>query len=155
MSNFDANLFMSAVYEEVNDTKIVPCPAGEFHAQIEKVEPKSGTIGKGERIGEPWASLNVSYLIEDQGVQALLSRDKVIVYQSVMLDLTPSGGLDMGSGKNIGLGRLRDACGLNKPGQPFSPTMFVGQRVKVMVRHVPGYKDPQSMVAEVSGVVRA
>ena len=42
---FDANLFMSAVYEEVNDTKIVPCPAGEFHAQIEKVDTKSGTIG--------------------------------------------------------------------------------------------------------------
>lgn len=152
---FDANLFMSAVYEEVNDTKIVPCPAGEFHAQIEKVEAKSGTIGKGERIGEPWASLNVAYKIEDQGVQALLGRDNVSVYQSVMMDLTPNGGLDMAKGKNIGLGRLREACNLNQPGQPFSPTMFVGQRVKVSVRHVPGYKDPMSLVAEVSGVVKA
>lgn len=152
---FDANTFLNAVYTEVNDTKIVPCPAGEFHAQIEKIDLKSGQIGKGERIGQDWASLNVQYKIEDPGVAALLQRDNVLVYQSVMLDLSPAGGLDMGSGKNIGLGRLREATGLNQPGQQFSPGMFVGHRVKVMVRHVPGYKDPATLVAEVSGVVKA
>jgi hypothetical protein len=152
---FDAQNFMNAVFTEVNDTKIVPCPAGEFYAQIEKVEPKSGTIGKGERVGEPWASLAVTYTIEDEAVKQLVGRDIVRVTDGVMLDLTASGGLDMGKGKNIALGRLREATGLNQPGKQFSPLMLVGQRVKVAVRHVPGYRDPSSLVAEVSGVVKA
>lgn len=152
---FDANNFMSAVYEEANDTKRTPCPAGEFQASIEKVEPKTGTISKGERQGQTWAGLNVTYSIQDPAVLTLLGRDKVLVSDLVMLDLTPQGGLDMSSGKNIGLGRVREACGLNQKGQPFSPMMLTGRFVKVMIKHVPGYKDPTSMEAEVSGVVKA
>ena len=152
---FDAQNFMNAVFDEVNDTKIIPCPAGEFNAQIEKVEPKSGTISKGERTGETWAQIAVTYVIEDEAVRQLVGRDVVKVNDGVMLDLTPSGGLDMGKGRNISLGRLREACGLNNPGQPFSPMMLVGQRVKVSIKHVPGYRDPTSLQAEVSGVVKA
>lgn len=152
---FDANNFMSAVYEEANDTKRVPCPAGEFQASIDKVEPKTGTIGKGERMGQSWAALSISYSIQDPAVLALLGRDKVIVQDMVMLDLTPQGGLDMGPGKNIGLGRVREACNLNQKGQPFSPMMLTGRFVKVAVKHVPGYKDPASLEAEISGVVKA
>ena len=152
---FDANNFMSAVYEEANDTKRTPCPAGEFQAMIDKVEPKSGTIGKGERQGQTWAGLNVSYSIQDPSVLALVGRDKVVVTDLIMLDLTPSGGLDMSTGKNIGLGRLREACNLNQKGQPFSPMMLNGRFVKVSVKHVPGYRDPSSMEAEISGVVKA
>lgn len=152
---FDANNFMAAVITEANDTKIIPCPAGEFPAQIEKVEPKSGTIGKGDRMGETWAGLAVTYSITDEAVKALTGRDKVFITDMLMLDITPAGGLDMNKAKNIQLGRLREACGLNQPGQPFSPTMFLGQYVKVMVRHVPGFKDPSQLVAEVAGVVKA
>jgi hypothetical protein len=151
---FDANQFMSAVYTEVNDTKVALCPAGEYQAMIDKIEPRSGTISKGERTGEPWASLNVTWTVTDQAVLALLGRDKVNVFQSVMLDLTPTGGLDMGSGKNVNLGRLREAVNLNQPGQPFSPTMLQGRLAKIMVRHVPSFKDPSVFVAEVSGVVK-
>ena len=152
---FDANLFMSAIYEEVNDTKIVPCPAGEFHAQIVKLEPRHGTIGKGERQGDDWAGLNIAYQIEDPAVEALLERTPVEVYELLLLDLTPTGGLDMGKGKNVRLGRLREACDLNKAGQPFQPMMMVGKRLKVMVKHVPGYRDPSTLVAEVTGVIHS
>jgi hypothetical protein len=152
---FDANNFMSAVFEEANDTKRTPCPAGEFQAMIEKVEPKTGIIGKGERQGQAWGGLNVSYSVQDPAVLQLLGRDKCIVTDLVMLDLTPAGGLDMGPGKNIGLGRLREAVGLNQKGQPFSPMMLNGRFVKVAIKHVPGYRDPSSMEAEVSGVVKA
>lgn len=151
---FDASNFMSAVFEEANDTKRVPCPAGEFQAIIEKVEPKTGTIGKGERMGQPWAGLSVTYNIQDPAVLALVNRDKVTITDTVMLDLTPQGGLDMGPQKNIALGRLREACNLNQKGQPFSPMMLAGRFVKVSVRHVPGYKDPSELQAEVSGVIR-
>lgn len=151
---FDVNNFMNAVITEVNDTKIVPCPAGEYHALIEKVEPKSGTIGKGERIGETWASLQLTMAIEDEAVKTFCARDKVVVSNSVMLDLTPSGGLDMGKGRNIALGRLREATGLNAPGSAFSPLMLVGRRIKVAIKHVPGYRDPSTLVAEVAGITK-
>lgn len=152
---FDANNFMNAVYTEVNDTKLVPCPVGEFHAQIEAVEPKSGTIGKGERMGQTWAQLLVTYVIEDEAVKSLLGRDVVKVLDGVMLDLTDSGGLDMGTGRNLRLGRLREATGLNVKDWPFSPHMLIGKRLKVSIKHVPKYNDPSSLVAEVSGVIRA
>lgn len=151
---FDAANFMNAVFTEVNDDKRIPCPAGEFQAQIEKVEPTTGTISKGERIGQDWAGLKITYNIEDQAVLALLGRDKVFVSDMLMLDLTPQGGLDMGPQRNVDLGRIRTATGLNTSGQPFSPTMLVGKRVKVSVKHVPGFKDPSQLVAEVGGVTK-
>lgn len=151
---FDANAFMNAVFTEATDTKLTPCPAGEYQAQIEKIEPKSGTISKGERIGEPWASLNIAYTVSDQAVAAITGRDKCTVYQSVMLDLTPQGGLEQGPGKNINLGRVREACNLNNPGQSFSPNQLIGQMVRVSVRHVPSFRDPSMLVAEVNGVTR-
>ena len=80
---FDAQNFMNAVFDEVNDTKIIPCPAGEFYAQIEKVEPKSGTISKGERTGETWAQIAVTYVIEDEAVRQLVGRDVVKVNDGV------------------------------------------------------------------------
>lgn len=151
---FDASNFLNTVFTDANDTKITPCPAGEYAAQIEAVEPKSGSIKQGERMGQDWAGLNISYNITDPGVLALLSRDKVTVRDLVMLDLTPAGGLDMGPQRNIQLGRVREATGLNQPGQPFSPVMLIGKSVRVSVRHVPGFKNPADLVAEISGVTK-
>lgn len=151
---FNADLFMQGVYTEANETKITPCPAGEYAAQITKVEPKSGTIANGERTGDTWAALNVQYTIQDPAVLQLLNRDKVFVSEYLMLDLTPQGGLDMGPQRNTKLGRLREATNLNQPGQPFSPTMFMGRSCRVSVRHVPGRKDPSEIVAEVTGYAK-
>lgn len=152
--SFDATNFMNAVFNEANDTKLIPCPAGEFQVQITKCEPTSGTIGKGDRTGETWAALKMTLEVNDEGVKALCGRDKVFIGDMVLLDLTPSGGLDMSQGKNIRLGRVREACGLNKPGQPFSPAMLTGQMVKVSVKHVPGLRDPNELVAEVTGYAK-
>ena len=151
---FDAQNFMNQVFEDANDDKRVICPAGEYMAQIKKVEAKSGAIGKGERIGEPWASLNIQWDVTDPAVLALTKRDSVIVFQSIMLDLTPNGGLDMSEQKNITLGQLRTAVGQNRKGQPWQPAQLTGQMAKVRVKHVPGFKNPEELQAEVSGVVR-
>ena len=152
---FDAQNFMNQVFDETNDDKRAICPAGEFLAQIIKVEPKSGTIGKGERVGEPWASLSIQWNVTDPAVLALAKRDKVVVFQSVMLDLTANGGLDMGEQRNIALGQLRTSLGQNTKGQPWSPVMMTGQMAKIRVKHVPGFKNPEELQAEVSGVIRA
>ena len=84
-------------------------------------------------------------------MKELLGRDKVTVRQGIMLDITDSGGLDMGKGRNIGLGRLREAIGLNTPGQPFSFSMVAGRVAKVNVSH---RIDGENIYAEVKGVAK-
>ena len=84
---FDAQNFMNQVFEDANDDKRVICPVGEYLGQIKKIEAKSGEIKNGERIGQPWASLKIQWEITDLAVLALTKRDKVTVFQSLMLDL--------------------------------------------------------------------
>lgn len=64
-----------------------------------------------------------------------LGRDSLKVRDSFWPDVTPNGGLDMAKGKNVKLNRLRDAVGLNTPGQPFSIGMFSNKMVKAQVSH--------------------
>jgi hypothetical protein len=150
--NFSPETFMNAVYTEANDDKIIPCPVGEFSAQILEITPKSGIISKGERAGEPWARLDVSWETSDHAATSATGREKVRVRQGIMLDLTPSGGLDFSTGRNVGLGKLRSATGLNVPGQPFSPAMFVGRSGRISVGHRIDERDGVTIQAEVKAV---
>ena len=52
-----------------------------------------------------------------------------------MLDTNPQGGLDMSAGKNVGLGRLREAVGKNDPDVAFSFHQLPGAAGKVSVTH--------------------
>jgi hypothetical protein len=57
------------------------------------------------------------------------------VKYGIMLDLNESGGIDTGKGRNVPLGRFREALDLNKPGQPFAFRMIAGRPVKVSIKH--------------------
>lgn len=149
---FDPNTFMQATLTEANDTRIMPCPVGEYQMQIVDIKAKSGTIGKGERAGETWAGLDVFCEVDDPQVKAATGRTVVRVKHSLMLDLTPEGMLDMGKGKNIRLGKVRAACGLNRPGQAFSFPQMIGQRVVGVVGHRPDDRDPSIIYDEVTAV---
>jgi hypothetical protein len=76
----------------------------------------------------------------------------VKVPQDVMLDLTDSGQLDMAKGRNVRLGRLREALDLNAPGRPFSFAMIQGRMAKVKVGH---RVDGEDIYAEVRANARA
>lgn len=129
---FNPDTFLQATTTEVNDTKKIPCPAGEYIAVVEKVEARPWQSKDGLKSG---VALDITWAIDDPAVKETVGRDNVQVRQGLMLDLLESGGLDMGKGKNVALGRLREATGLNVPGQPFSPTMFAGRAAKVTVSH--------------------
>lgn len=131
MSAFDPDQFLAQTVEQSNDTKVIPCPAGEYPGYIKELKVSTGN-GKD---GSTWASLNPVWVIDDQSVCEFLGREEVTVKQSIFLDLTDSGTLDMGKGKNVGLGRLREALGLNTPGQAFSFPMLVGRPAKLTVTH--------------------
>lgn len=137
-SMFDPNLFLDATTTEAA-VKRPPLPPGLYDGVIQAVKTDSGTIGKGDRIGQPWLSFIVPIKIE---VPAQI-RDQykdypefVTLTERPFADLTADGkGLDWGLGKNRGLRILRDATDTNTPGNPFSPRMLEGRRVKVQVTH--------------------
>lgn len=149
MTMFSPEQFLDMQVTESNDTKVIPVPVGEYMAVADEVKVR------------PWQSkndpskagvaLDIIWSVDDQNVKSLLGRDKVTVKQGIMLDLTDAGGLDMGKGRNISLGRLREATGLNNPGQPFSVTMVTGRAVKVKVKH---RVDGENIYAEVEGVAK-
>lgn len=147
--SFDADQFLNAAIQGSNSTKVIPVPAGSYQGIIEKVSPRQWQSKDGSQTG---ISLDVFWLIEDQGVKEFLGRDTVSCKQGIMLDTDPkTGGLDMSPGKNVGLGRLREAVGMNDPSQPFSFHNLPGQMAKVDVKH---RVDGEDVYAEVKAVAK-
>lgn len=130
--SFDADQFLSATVTGALDTKVIPVPIGEYQGVIEKIVPRQWQSKDGTTTG---IALDIFWLVEDQGVKDYLNRETVTCKQGIMLDTDPQSGLDMSKGKNIGLGRLREAVGLNNPGEPFSFHQLPGQMAKINVQH--------------------
>jgi hypothetical protein len=151
MSVFNPVTFLDQQVTGQNDTKLIPIPVGEFTGIAEKIEVRPWQSKDGQKSG---LSLDVTWTIDDQAVKAITQRDKNTVRQSVMLDVTESGGLDMGKGKNVGLGRLREAIGMNVAGQPFSFRMIEGKVAKLTIGHRPSDKDPADVFADVKGIAK-
>jgi len=144
MSQFDAEAFMNSSTTDANSTQYNPVPEGEFQAAIASVTPRVTGTGK--------ALLNIGWKVDDETVRTETGMAESIVYQTIWLDVTESGGLDTGKGKNVGLGKLRDALGQNKPGAPWSPGMMVGQVALVRVGHSIDKRDNVTIQAEVKAV---
>lgn len=144
---FDANTFMSATYNEQTSTQLINPPEGEYPAVIEKITPRQITTKDGERI-----VMDVNWDLQDtQGtIEAVTGRKKNTARQTLWLDITPEGHIDMGPGKSIDLGRLREETGQNTPGVPWSPAKLVGCPATVIVRHKAG--DGDKVYANVVGV---
>jgi len=148
---FDPATFIDAVVTEANATVSTPVPVGEYLAtagevKIESWVSKADPTKSGLRAEVPWVIEN------NDAVSQVTGRPKNTVRQSIMLDLTPEGGLDMGKGMNVQLGKLREAVGLNQPGQPFSFRMIQGRTGKVKVEHEP-YNG--ALYAKVTGIAKA
>lgn len=149
MNMFSPEQFLDMQVEGSNDTKVIPVPVGEYLAVVKEVKARTWTSKKDP--SQSGLTLDVQWTIDDQNVKQLLGRDEVNVKQGIMLDLTDAGGLDMGKGRNIGLGRVREATNLNSPGQPFSVTMLTGRMAKVKVKH---RVDGENIYAEVEAVTK-
>lgn len=129
---FDAQSFLDMSIDAALDTKAVPVPVGEYVAILEKVDARQWQSKDGTKSG---VTLDLTWMLDDQAVKEALGRDKVTCRQGIMLDLTDTGGLDIGKGRNIGLGKLRAALNLNQVGVPFAFTMLNGRAAKVKVEH--------------------
>lgn len=138
-------------------TSIALCPPGEFTAIIDSFGD-DGLKGwtriidtkNGQRL-----LLEVPCVILDEKVKADLGREKVTVRYTCWLDIGPDGvTLLTSEGKNVDLGRLREAVNQNaKPNWTFSDLPGAGP-FTVMVEHRSDRNDDTRKFAEVKRVSR-
>lgn len=127
MSNFafDPEQLVTLSTEGEMSTKLPHIPEGEYQAVIESI--KGATVGD-----ENKPVLNVRVLVDDPKAMEATKLEKPFSKKTVWLDITDEGQLDMSEGKNVDLGRLREAVGQNTAGS-WTPIMLEGQRVTVLI----------------------
>lgn len=133
MSVFNPDDFLNQTITGSLDTKREPVPEGEWTAAVDDGSNalKFRTLTNGQVI------LDVNWNILDDQLKANLGRDKLTVRQSIFLDLTADGKLDNAKGKNVDLGRVREALGQNFSDRPWGVAMLKGAgpaKIKVTVR---------------------
>jgi hypothetical protein len=132
MGLFDPAALANMQFDQDNSTQFVPVPVGEYVATSSDMEITTWQSREGDKSG---MKINLKWNIDDAAVKELLEREQVAVKQDIMLDMTEQGGLDFGKGKNVRLGQLREALGLNVKGEPFSFQMLNGRMALVSVTH--------------------
>ena len=150
-SVFDADLFLNVSAEGEMATRYDPIPAGVYVAIVGSIKARqtepNGKNPNGQTI------LDVVWSIDNPAIAEQLNRKELTVRQSIFLDLTPQGGLDLGANKNVQLGRLRDALDQNAPGKPWSPRMLQGAGpVNIEVTHNPDKNDASIVYERVNRV---
>ena len=130
--SFDAQSFLDAAVSGSNSTRVIPVPIGEYQGIIEEIKPRQWTSKDGSSTG---IAVDITWIIEDEAVRTQLGRDKITARQGLMLDTTETGALDTSEGRNVSLGRLREAIGKNDAKKPFAFSMLPGSAAKVKVTH--------------------
>ncbi len=136
---FNPELFLNTSVTEANSTELLPVPEGEYVAVSDPVTAESFNsydITKGDRAGQKGHSLNLQWTINDEGGQLkeMLGR-KPTARQNLMLDIKQDGTLEFGKGRNVELGRVREALNQNGNGQPWAFSMLGGQVAKIQIKH--------------------
>lgn len=132
--SFDADSFLNQTVTSPLSTSIPVCPEGEYRGIIQDLATREFTYKSGDRAGMTGVALDLTWEIQDEALKTQFGFAPK-VRQSFLLDFTESGGLDAAEGKNVGLGRVREAVRQNKPGQPWSPNMLRGQGAIVLISH--------------------
>jgi hypothetical protein len=145
MTGFDPDAFMHETYTEAASTRETPLPEGEYLGTISKVTPPRQT-------NNGYVLQEIHFRVDHPELEEELGRSVSTARHTLFLDMTDSGSLDLSSGKNIGLGRLRAALGQNEPGEPWSPSQMEGQQATIRVKHTPDKNNPEVIYTDVRGV---
>lgn len=160
-SAFDKEAYLNQEFNQESATKYLNAPPGEYEAMLEAVdiqemERKDASNSDNQ---QPYMTiLNVTHrLIGEKAEEAKQTTNwpegkPFLARQSIFLDLDGADGklstggiLSFGPGRNVPLGRLREATGTNRPGETFSFKRMVGAgpyRVKIE----PDRRDPENFV---------
>jgi len=143
-SAFDAESFGQTEYNQTNDTKYPIIPEAEYNAVVKSF--KFRQLDNGSVV------MDVVWTLDSEEIRTLTGMKEPSVKQGVFLDMNESGSLDFSEGKNVKLGRLREALGLNKPGQPFSFNMLVGRPARLKTKNRKDGEDTFADVKEVTAL---
>lgn len=131
---------LSSAIEEAEYPAVIEGPWGE----VTKIRVEKG-----------YPILDIQWRPSSPELQAKLGVEKLpLVRQSIFLDVTSAGGLDMGPFKNGDLNRLREAIGLNNDGQKWGFPDFIGKPAKIKVVHKPNEKDAANPYVNVTSVTK-
>lgn len=148
---FDPSTFLQTSSEQALSTRTVPIPTGDYLAQILELTPRNVQGVKDTSKWYQFLDMELEIKLTPEAA-AELGRDTAKRRHSVGLDLTPQGNLDYGKGKNVGLGRMREAVGQNVAGQAWNPMMLKGQMVKVSIKHEPDPRDSTNTLDKIDKV---
>src|SRR6516164_7321878 len=141
---FDPQALLNSSFEGGFSTVRVPIPEGEFQAVIAE-EPKATVWNF--KTGDPGGlKLQLQWELLDEALATKMERRKVVLRDEILLDMTETGLLDKGKGKNVQLGRLLEALGLNKPGQAWTFPQMVGRPVVIAIKHDVQQRDGEDPV---------
>lgn len=146
---FDANSFLDSQITGATSTEKILTEAGEYEADVADLKASTGIS---EKSGEPWARLDVIFEINDENQRARTGKSRILMTYGVMLELDDNSpdGLAHGRGKNVKLGKLREALGKNDG--DFVPRELMHCRARVQVKHEIWQNEP---VEKIVGVRKA
>lgn len=153
-STFNLEAFQQSTHEGKGDTRRIRIEPKEYNAQIvgpwgekSKLRVERGKDGQSHLIAD------LLWQPDDPEQRAALGIERLpTIRQSIFLELTPGGGLDMGPLKNGELNRTREALGMNKDGQQWKWHEFIGKPGKIKVVHRPNPDDPENPYMNVAAV---
>ena len=149
LSTFDPDLFLGGETTGGFETSYARVSPGEYSAMLDGTKVRKVNTNDGEQ-----AVMDVTWLILDEEVKKETELERPTCRQGFFLDINDKGGLDRGKNKNVGLGRLLEALGINK-GDKWSPEGLKGSLAVVRVEHKPNEGDPENPYANVTRVAAA
>lgn len=157
MSIFDAQQFLAATTTEAAQ-KRDPLPAGRSY--VAEIGELKSRIAKGKQDTTKeylFFDMNLIVNLKDEypDVAQTVGVDKLSIRHSVSVDITEQGAMDWSKGKNTGLRILREATGLNTPGQPFNPLMLQGRRVLIQIKHREYPEGSGNLLEDVAAIAKA
>lgn len=147
MANFNPDAFMNQTMD-AGSTSMIAAPEGEYEFTIAG-DPEFEEFTS-QKNGKTYTKMTLQMETNDPRVCETTGRSPTRVRWQAFLDLTDSGGLDMSKGKNLGLNRLREAVGLNRPGFKFSD--LAGRNLIGNVKHRVDERDETRVFDEIDKV---
>lgn len=147
---FNPDDFLNSTVTGVLATRRPPIPEIEEATLIIKDLKARMTGGD-----NPQPVLDVTMTVDEQSARDATGMAEPSVRYGCWLDLTPEGDLDMGEGKNVQLGRLREAVGQNVEGQGWQPSMLLGQVLRGKITQRPDKNDPETIYNDIAAIKAA
>lgn len=136
MSVFSPETFLDAQITEAS-VKRPPLMAGlELIGIIKDVKPRTWQGKKDpSQSGVAMDPIIEFDLSQNPTEQARTGLEKVTIQDSIMLNLTEGGAIDLSPGKNGRLRQYREALGMNNAGEAFSFRNMIGRPIRVKIKH--------------------